>query len=191
MKISMKVLLTSFCMMLACGATLLQTASAADALSPGRVGILGHMDPKTGAFRPVSPSDQNIEETDMLATTIGGKFIFNFTITLSSPISTSTPIICTANASIMEISASYTTIADYIETVSAAATRSSATAARCSVAIPYSWLLQSPTTDFVTLGYSVATTGTVYPQRSSSSHAMAIKLPANGIITTKAFNVTL
>jgi hypothetical protein len=73
-----------------------------------------------------------------------------------------------------------------IETSTAKATVSGSTA-KCTVNIPYSWPLASPSTDTIGLSYGIGVTGT----RITSKTLPRIKVPANGAITTEAISATI
>ncbi|HEX4770582.1 MAG TPA: hypothetical protein VH351_07125 [Bryobacteraceae bacterium] len=158
-------------------------------------GILGYLDAKTGAFRPVvrgPGEDSEIAMASVAPTT--GKLVYSFTITVASAISTSQPIACTATASTSETNTTtyYSKIFD--EQATAVATRSGSTAT-CTVTIPYSWSLSTPTSDSVQLGFVISSTATgtstAVPSRLSSQSLAAIKVPANGVTTTEVIKVTI
>jgi hypothetical protein len=152
-------------------------------------GILGYLDPKTGAFRPVIQNPAEDEEVEpALATT--GKFVFNFTISIKSTTLGSDTIACTASAITSEFSANFTAT----EEASVKATVTGSTA-KCTVTIPYSWNLKTPSADNVTLSYSVealaASTSAATLNRLSSQNLPTIKVPATGATTTTAIASTI
>jgi hypothetical protein len=133
-------------------------------------------------FEPVAA------EASVIPTT--GRFVFNFTITLDSTIATTTPIGCVVQ---LEVTGDKVT-ADIIETAGYAATRSGSTAT-CTVDVPYSWNLGTPTTGKVTLLYTIEAPvlGGAYgvPYRSSHGDLGTIAVPADGAATTKTVAATI
>ena len=119
-----------------------------------------------------------------------GQFVFNFTITLSSTIATTTAIGCVAEVSVSGDNA----LPGIQETLVKAATRSGNTAT-CTVTIPYSWNLGSPATDKVSLQYTIEAPvrGGAYgvPYRSSHQNLGTIAVPANGATTTETIAATI
>ena len=155
-------------------------------------GILGYLDPKTGAFRPVIQSPAEDEEVEPAVATTG-KFVFNFTISIKSTTLGSDTIACSASATTSEFSATGVTFtADEEASVKATVTGSTA---KCTVTIPYSWNLKTPSADTVTLGYTVealaASTSAATLNRLSLQSLPAIKVPATGATTTTAIASTI
>jgi len=108
---------------------------------------IGYLDPRTGIFHSIPLPD--LQEADVPPpATFGGKFVFNFTITVSSTLASTAKILCEASASTEDAA----TLNFITETASVTATRSGSTAT-CTVTIPYSWNLSSSTTDKVSLTY--------------------------------------
>jgi hypothetical protein len=154
-------------------------------------GILGYLDPKTGAFKPLVQRPVEDEEAAALAP-ITGTFVFNFTVSIKSTNLGSDTIACTANASTNEFANGFN--AEESASVKATVSGSKAT---CKVTIPYSWPLKTPINDTVSLQYSVeavgAGTATVLglPNRLSSQSLPSIKVPLNGATTTETINSTI
>jgi len=164
-------------------------------------GIPGYLDPQTGAFTPMV---QNSAESAALAATTPttGKFVFNFTITVNSAIPKNGVIGCDASADVFE-----STTGQFIhESASALATHVSGTTWTCSVSMPYSWVLSTPSTDKATLSYhlaiveafqitaSNATASTVVapiPTRESNQNIGSINVPLNGSTTTETVTATI
>ncbi|HEY6372114.1 MAG TPA: hypothetical protein VIX37_16175 [Candidatus Sulfotelmatobacter sp.] len=124
-------------------------------------------------------------------TTFGGKFVVNFTVTVSSAISTSAKIACAVAASLEDVS----TLNFILENAEVAATRTGSTAT-CTVDIPYSWKLGSGSTDKVTLTYQIiapieATGSSLLPSRLSEQTIGTISVPANGSTTTETVTATI
>lgn len=142
-------------------------------------------DPETNASR--AHSARGSMKPEAVAPTTG-TFVFNFTITLSSTISTSTQIGCGA---ILTVTGDKITTS-INEQANAVAIRSGNTAT-CTFDIPYSWALGNPTTDKVSVLYGVASpaSGGTVPIRTSQQRLASISLPANGATTTETIAVTL
>lgn len=179
-----ELLLICICCTMVAPAVWAQTADAS-----AQPGILGYLDPHTGAFRPVPSGAGEVEEPDAL-TTFGGTITVTFTITLKTAGLTS--ITCSVNVSVLDqITTSPRT---FIETATATAT-GSGTTRTCKVTIPYSWGLGSQASDSMTTTYSVfgsasATPG--LPTRSSTLSPLDTrKVPANGATTALTAAVTL
>jgi hypothetical protein len=162
---------------------------ANDAAKPD--GILGYLDPKTGAFRPLVQRPVEEEEAPALAPTTG-TLVFNFTISIKSTNLGSDTIACTANASTNELANGF--LASESASVKATVRGSTAT---CKVTIPYSWPLKTPAIDTVSLDYTVgavgAGTATVLglPNRDSLQSLPSIKVPLTGATTTETINSTI
>lgn len=153
-------------------------------------GIRGYLDPQTGVFHAL-PAVQADDDAERVVTTVGGKFVVNFTITVDSTIASTTKIGCNVEATLAD-STNFIT-----ESAGTAVTRGSATTVACSVTIPYSWKLSTATTDEVSLTYTITSpteisTATLeYPLRISTQSIATIKVPANGATTTEAVAATI
>ena len=173
-------------LLLICICCLLTTASVwGQETKQSRPGILGYLDPQTGAFRP-APAP--IEEVEAPATAVfGGTITVTLTITVKSVGITS--ISCTAETIVADGGAGSYTESD---TVSATGTGTTRT---CKVTIPYSWGLASGATDAMQTFYSVFGSGgtaTSLNQRTSTHSPLDTrKVPANGTITALTANVTI
>jgi hypothetical protein len=154
-------------------------------------GILGYLDPKTGAFHTLPVPDSDSAEA-LTTTTVGGTIIVKFTITVKATIAATAKIACSVSAEVIDnITAAPAVI---LEEAAALATRSGTTAT-CTVTIPYSWNLATATSDKVTLSYVLsapaeATVTTAYPQRLSSQGIATIAVPANGATTNETVTAT-
>lgn len=153
-------------------------------------GILGYLDPQTGVFHTLpGPATQDAEPP---ATSVfAGKFVVNFTITVSSTLATSVKIACGVTASLQDTA----TLNFITENAMVVATRAGSTAT-CTVTIPYSWTLGSATTDRVMLSYQIsapveATATTILPSRTSLQSIGTIAVPANGATTTETVTATI
>ncbi len=145
--------------------------------------VPAQIDPLTGQFRLMQPAF----EIEPNSAPITGKFVANFTITVSSTLSTSDVIACGVSSVVLDVASSF----ELLETATVAATRTGSTA-KCTVTIPYSWILLSSTSDMVLLSYNIVvpatTAGSQFPNRTSDHGFANIKVPATG--TTTTFNLT-
>lgn len=145
-------------------------------------GIFGYLDPRTGAFHPAIPQvlTNTVELASVTPTT--GKFVFNFTISVQSSLASTVGIECGASAETLDVTTQHTVL----EEAAVAATRTGSTA-KCTVTIPYSWVLSTPTTDMVTLSYilSAPTAAPALPSRTSTQTIAVIKVPLTGATTTE------
>jgi hypothetical protein len=183
MSITKQLLLCICCLGIAVPAAWGQAAN-----SQATPGILGYLDPHTGAFRPVPA---HVEEDASLpaATVVGGTI--SLTITISVKTAGLTNFTCSASVSVVD---GATTVSPIIfgesDTVAATGTGSTRT---CKLSIPYSWSLASATSDTMSTSYTVlGSTGTTgLPQRTSERQPLDTrKVPANGAITTLTAAVT-
>jgi hypothetical protein len=139
-------------------------------------------DPKTS----VSDTHSAPASAEVVTPTTG-EFVFNFTITVSSTITAK--IDCGA---ILTVSGDTVTPA-ITETENAEAVRSGNTAT-CTVSIPYSWNLGTPTTDKISVVIGVEAPVFNYglvPYRATEQRLASIAVPANGATTTEAIAVTI
>lgn len=154
-------------------------------------GIRGYLDPQTGVFHALPTPQVEDDDADRTVTTVGGKFVVNFTITVDSTIASTTKIGCNVEASFAD-STNFIT-----EQAGTAVTRGSGTTVTCSVTIPYSWKLSTASTDMVGLTYTITSpteisTATLeYPLRISTQSIATIKVPANGATTTETVTATI
>lgn len=174
-----KLLLTCVCCILvAVPATWGQAAA-----SRATPGVLGYLDPQTGAFRPVPAAvDQDAELA--AATIFGGTVTLTITITVKTVSLTN----FSCNATVSTIDGA--TLFSESNTVAATGTGTTRT---CKLSIPYSWGLATQTIDSMTTNYTViGTTGTAgLPQRISTRSPLDTrKVPASGAITALTAAVT-
>ena len=150
-------------------------------------GILGYLDPHTGAFLPV-PQAADTSADINAATTFTGTITITLTITLKT--AGLTNITCTGSVSVVDGTISPRVFAES-NTVAASGTGATRT---CAISIPYSWPLNNQSTDTMSTTYSVfGSTGTSgLPQRSSALSPLdSRKVPANGATTALTAAVTL
>ena len=152
---------------------------------PAKPGILGYLDPHTGAFRPV-PS--GAEESPDALTTFTGTITVTLTITLKT--AGLTNITCSEEVSVLDAAA--TSPRFYAESNSVAAT-GTGTTRTCKLSIPYAWALATQASDNMSTSYVVfGSTSTGPPTRSSTLSPLDTrKVPANGATTALTANVTL
>ena len=152
-------------------------------------GIMGYLDPRTGAFHSMPAVDSGSPDVPLAATT--GKFVVSFTITVASTIAATAKIACISTASLVDV-----TTSNFIEEEAAVVATRSGTTATCTVNIPYSWNLGSASSDKVTLTYSIqapveASATTQFPQRLSTQSIGTISVPANGATTNETVTATI
>jgi hypothetical protein len=158
------------------------------ARGPAKPGILGYLDPRTGAFRPVPAATEETPDSSALTTVTG-----TLTITLNITVKSTglTTFTCTAEIE-MEDAVGSASPRGYGESVEATAT-GSGTTRTCKLTIPYSWSLSTPTSDSMTTTYSVgAVTVSTVAERSSNLYPLDTrKVPASGTTTALTAAVTL
>jgi hypothetical protein len=175
-----KLLLICLCCIVATSAVWAQTANGT-----ASHGILGYLDPHTGAFRPVP---QVAEETPEAPLAIFGGTI---TVTLNITIKSAgiTTLECLVSVSAFD---SITTSARIFEESSVVAATGTGGKRTCKVTIPYSWSLATQSSDTMTTDYSVIGTGTAPRNRTSSLFPLDTrKVPANGATTSLSAAVTM
>src|SRR3981081_895033 len=144
-----------------CGVMVAPAVWAQTANSQAQPGILGYLDPHTGAFRPV-PAVAEDSLAPAAATFTG---TINLTITVTLKTTGLTNIICSEEVSVPDGTTSFSSFAES-NTVAATGTGTTRT---CKLSIPYSWLLTNQASDNMSTSYTVVgSTGTAMPQRSSS-----------------------
>jgi hypothetical protein len=182
MKITHLLLICLCCVMVAPAAW---GQAANNAAKPG---ILGYLDPKTGAFRPVPLATDEIVDPATF-TTFGGTITVTLTITVKS--TSLTVFTCQADVSVSDNSG----LRNYSETATATAT-GTGTTRTCKLTIPYSWSLathasDSMSTSYFAFGSGASTTG-ADTLRSSELFFLDTRLvPANGATTALTAAVTL
>lgn len=177
---STKLLLLCLCWLIAAVSAALGQAANGQA----KPGILGYLDPQTGAFRPFTPVVQDDAELAAALPPTGGTV--TVAITISVKTTSLTNFTCIVTASIPDGAGLFQ------ETNTVAATGTSSTKT-CKLSIPYYWSLLTPSTDVMTTSYSVlGSTGTNgLPQRTSLHESFDTrKVPANGATTALTAAVT-
>lgn len=189
--------ISNFLLVCVCFAGLAQPAWSQIANKEAEKGIPGFLDTKTGAF---TPAVQNpIDSEALAAAPTTGKFVFNFTITVSSVIPKNGVITCDAHADLFESTQSIQ------EHAFSFATLVSGSTWKCSVTIPYSWTLSTPASDMVSLRYSLAITEAIQLTASNATGTVVapvvprhhdhtigtIKVPLTGSTTTETITGTI
>lgn len=151
--------------------------------------VFGYVDPKTGLFHSLARTPLSAVEKAAI-TPITGQFVFNVTIAVSSKLSTKAVIGCQVDGGVDDLKSGY-----FSNEVSVTATRSGNTA-KCTLTVPYSWDLATPTTDTVVFDLSVsATLDTVgtqgYYYENFTAPSITSKVPANGATTTQDITTTI
>jgi len=149
---------------------------------------LGYLNYSTGVFRPVGQTEDFDSELEAAKTPQTGTFVVNFTITIKSAIPATSPIICGVTASVNDISAAGVNVITEVATVAGARTGNTA---KCTVTIPYSWMVLNPAAAKVNLIYNLTGSKGAALTRSSSGSIASIPVPANGSTTTQAVNAVL
>ena len=180
MKIT-KLLLICMCCVMVAPAVWGQTAN-----SPAKPGILGFLNPHTGAFRPVPSAAAEGPDVNALTTFTG---TVNVTITVTLKTTAITNVTCSQELSVVDGTSSPRFFA---ESNSVAGT-GTGTMRTCNLSIPYSWGLATQPSDMMTTSYSVVgTKGTGLPMRSSTLSPLDTRsVPANGTTTNLTAAVTL
>ena len=133
--------------------------------------------------------------SDVTTTTRAGKLVFEFTITVDSTFATSTPIYCEVGASLVDDIASGSG-REISESAAATATRTGSSA-KCTVTIPYSWSLATPSTDMVFLSYTIIAANvstssvTTVALRTAEQSLPSIPVPANETTHTQTITATI
>jgi len=179
-----KLLLICVCCCIAAPAVWGQAAN-----SQARQGILGYLDPHTGAFRPIAPPAEDTAELPAL-TTFTGTVTVTITVTIKS--TGITNVICSAGLSVEDALTTSPRLFDEGNEVAATGTGSTRT---CKLSIPYSWGLTTQSTDSMNTTYSVtgsaSSTGALPIRTSGLSPLDTRKVPANGATTALTANVTI
>jgi hypothetical protein len=178
-----KLLLICMCCVMVASAVWAQTAN-----SQAKPGILGYLDPHTGAFRPVPAVAE--ESVDAPAAAV---FTGTITLTITVTLKTTglTNITCSEEVSVLD--GTPPSFSSFGESNAVAAT-GTGTTRTCKLSIPYSWSLATQASDMMSTNYTVAgATGTAgLPIRSSTRFPVdARKVPANGATTALTAAVTL
>ena len=179
---------------LALATTLAGTAWSQNANVGSGPQIFGFVNPATNTFQPMYAQTIGSPATVSVAT---GKIVTTFTITVTSAIGTTVPILCNVTADVPDVNTTtFVTSNNAVEQAAVVASRATSTTAKCTVSIPYSWKLSNRTTDKVQLTYSIdaittSSTAGVLVQRLSSQTIATIPVPANGVTTTETVTATI
>jgi hypothetical protein len=181
-----KLLWIAMCFLLAAPAVWSQATT-----TTSRPGILGYLDPQTGAFRPVpQAAAEDIEAP--AAATIGRTITVTLTNLKTTTLKTTTLTHITCSAAVSALDG--TTSPVFFEESNTVVATGTGTTRTCKLTIPYSWSLASAASDSLTTGYTVlGSAGTILTtQRTASRSPLDVrKVPANGAITALTASVTL
>jgi hypothetical protein len=181
MRISKLLLICLCCLMAA-------TVWGQAANGQAHTGILGYLDPRTGAFRPIPPAAEDSPEVAAL-TTFTGKITVTLTITIKSTGITS--VNCTSGVSVLDALTTSARVYEEVDEVAATGTGATRT---CKLSVPYSWSLSTPASDTMSTVYSVSGSGSGFtlPIRESLLSPLDTrKVPPNGATTALTANVTI
>ena len=184
MKVS-KPLLICMCCLIAAPAVWGQAANP-----QANHGILGYLDPQTGAFRLLPAVDNSVEPPPI--TTFTGTISLTITVTLKT--TGLTNIVCTATAAVEDAITSGSP-RTFLESDTVAATGTGSTRT-CKLSIPYSWGLATQSSDTINTDYTVSgsasSTAATPPLRSTGlSPFDSRKVPANGATTALTASATI
>jgi hypothetical protein len=175
---STKVFMFCLCWLIAAASAALGQATNSQA----KPGILGYLDPHTGAFRPFTPEVQDDAEATAPLTVTG-------TVSVTITITVKTTGLTNFTCSIDVLTSDIGTGTSFVETNTVAATGSGSTRT-CKLSIPYSWSLASQPTDTMTTTYTVLSGTNALGRLSSRSPLDTRKVPSNGGTTTLTAAVT-
>jgi hypothetical protein len=131
--------------------------NSTNAVTPG---ILGVLDPQTGFFKPM-PLVHDVDIDSTAAPATAGKIVLTLSATLTTTFPTSESFSCGLNATVADVTSGLL----FVDTISITATKVGGTL-KCTVTLPYSWDLTSPTLDTMDVSYTInATNGTGNPIR--------------------------
>jgi hypothetical protein len=186
MRIS-KLLLICICCLLAAPAVWGQAAN-----SQAPQGILGYLDPKTGAFRPFAPPAEDLAEPLALTTFTG---TVNLTITITVKSTGIASVVCTQDVTVIDNAATSPRAFGEFDEVVATGTGATRT---CKLSIPYSWGLATQSSDSMTTSYQVFGSGstsglplTLPIRESLLTQLDTRKVPSSGTTTALTAAVTI
>jgi hypothetical protein len=152
-------------------------------------GILGYLDPHTGAFRPIAPPAEDTAETPAV-TVFTGTVTVTLTITVKS--TGITNVVCSEGVLVED---ALTTSPRILEESNSVAATGSGSTRTCKLSIPYSWGLATQSSDNMTTTYTVtgsgSTTGALPIRNSTLSPLDTRKVPSSGTTTALTANVTI
>lgn len=142
---------------------------------------------------------QEAENADSRVAPSTGKFVFTFTVTVTSAVPKNGLVVCTAFANVNESSG------QSISQKAIGIVTPSAGKATCTATMPYSWALATASSDKVNLSYKVELdyaievtasngTGTVVQAVSGDNvneNLSSISVPANGTTTNESVSATI
>jgi hypothetical protein len=183
MKVS-KLLLICMCCLIAAPSAWGQAAN-----SHAKQGILGYLDPHTGAFRPFVRAEEAVEPPAL--TTFTGTITVTITITLKTAGITNVNCEISTGTSDGSVSTGFRSLG---EGTLVAAT-GTGTTRTCKATINYAWGLATQSSDMMTTSYIVtgagSSTGAPPTRDSDLSPLDTRKVPASGTMTALTATVTL
>lgn len=169
-----------------------QLAWSQEAKQTSSHGAPGYFDYSTGVFRPIGTAtfDSN---SAAAANPTTGTIVVNLTVTIKSTVPSTSSVNCNVEVDVLDLSSETANLIQ--ESATVVATRTGNTA-KCTVTIPYSWIVLNPATSTVGINYNVTLANKTTPttgllSRSSSGGIASIPVPANGSTTTQTVNAVL
>ena len=155
-------------------------------------GILGHFNPRTRTFHALAQAGGDTAELPPLTTFTG---TIKLTITVTVKTAGITNVNCFAFVSVQDNPSSFTASRLFGEADVVAAT-GTGTTRTCTLSVPYSWNLATPSSDMMVTGYEVGNSlvfvNAVLPERSSTLHPVdSRKVPSSGTTTTLTASATI
>jgi hypothetical protein len=152
-------------------------------------GIPGYLNPRTLTFQ-ARPTPHVVPDTVTLKD-YTGTLKFEYTITVHTTVPSGQELLCEASTIVVDEGG---TGLEYMESASSPA-KVSGTSGTCTVEIPYSWPLESPSDVSISYSLLIAPTSATsqfneYPTRSHSSDT-DIAMPAVGATTTILLKATV
>ena len=155
--------------------------------------VTGYFDYSTGVFRPISQMATFDSNSAAAANPTTGTIVVNLTVTIKSTVPSTSSVNCNVEVDVLDLSSETANLIQ--ESATVVATRTGNTA-KCTVTIPYSWIVLNPATSTVGINYNVTLANKTTPttgllSRSSSGSIANIPVPANGSTTTQTVNAVL
>ena len=133
-------------------------------------GIPGYLDPQTGSFRPM-PVVPDVGVDVYAPSATAGKIVLTLTTTLTTSFPTGEAFSCGLNATVADVISGLT----FSDTIFVNATKNGSILS-CTVTLPYSWDLVSPTQDVMLVLYTInATNGTGNPTRVAQHGVASVR----------------
>ena len=153
---------------------------------------------------PTSPIKRTVNDETAAATAaasapVTGTFVAKFTIKLATAVPSGDSVLCTLGAGLIDENHTTFTVNNEIEESKSMKATVSGSTATCTVSLPYSWYLSSPSTDTVSLNYQLSIVSSTAVNelgvaRTSYQYvpgAGSIKVPSSGTTTTYTISATI